>query len=182
MPQHKALSIGDLRAAFSCNAQLDTIACLEAHILRNQNRKAPLVRLAIEGRASMWSPGPPKVWGSGRCQAPHRAVRERQEAGRVPSCLRLLPIFPERIGRRNSVASVALRRHERPNNRVWSDEDRAVLRQHIAAGGSAFRAAVKFKRSEAAVCDQARQMGLRFPTIQQLRKKAAGAEAATEES
>jgi hypothetical protein len=72
--------------------------------------------------------------------------------------------------------------HKRTNNRVWTDEDREVLRQHIAAGGSAFRAAVKFKRSEAAVRDQARQMGLKFPTIQELRRKAAGGEVAMEES
>ena len=62
----------------------------------------------------------------------------------------------------------------RPNRGVWSDEDIERLRQHIGSGGSAARAAGIFKRTEAAVKAKARELGLTFPTINQLRRRARG--------
>jgi hypothetical protein len=63
---------------------------------------------------------------------------------------------------------------KRSNSRVWTADDTERLKEHIAAGGSAPRAAIKFKRTEAAVRAQAAELGLRFPTIRELRKKAFG--------
>jgi hypothetical protein len=63
---------------------------------------------------------------------------------------------------------------KRPNNRIWTAEDSERLRLHIARGGSAPRAAVMFKRSQAAVRAHASELGLKFPTIRELRRKAAG--------
>lgn len=63
---------------------------------------------------------------------------------------------------------------KRANNRVWSEEDTERLRQHIAGGGSAARAAVIFRRSEQAVRAHAAANGLKFPTIRQLRFRATG--------
>ena len=56
--------------------------------------------------------------------------------------------------------------------RSWSDEDNARLKAHIEAGGSAFRASVIFKRSEAQVRAHATKLGLKFPSIRQLRAPA----------
>jgi hypothetical protein len=64
--------------------------------------------------------------------------------------------------------------NKRSNSRVWTDDDTQRLKEHIAAGGSAPRAAIKFKRTEAAVRAHASELGLRFPTIRQLRKRAFG--------
>jgi hypothetical protein len=61
-------------------------------------------------------------------------------------------------------------------NRPWTDEDTERLRQHIARGGSATRAAIMFKRTEQAVRTYAASLGLKFPTIRELRKKALGSE------
>jgi hypothetical protein len=60
------------------------------------------------------------------------------------------------------------------NYQPWSEEDIERLRQHIERGGSAPRAAIIFKRTERAVRAQAASLGLKFPTIRDLRKKAAG--------
>jgi len=62
----------------------------------------------------------------------------------------------------------------RPNRGLWSAEDIERLRQHIERGGSAVRAAAMFKRTEPAVRAQARELGLKFPTINQLRRRARG--------
>jgi hypothetical protein len=66
---------------------------------------------------------------------------------------------------------------KRRNNRVWSADDTERLRLHIEGGGSAARAMVIFKRSEQAVREHARTFGWRFPTIKELRRRAAGTEA-----
>jgi hypothetical protein len=63
---------------------------------------------------------------------------------------------------------------KRANSRMWTDEDTERLRLHIARGGSAPRASVIFKRSQAAVRTRASELGLKFPTIRDLRRKAAG--------
>lgn len=63
---------------------------------------------------------------------------------------------------------------KRANSRVWTQEDSDRLRAHIAAGGSAARASVKFKRTKAAVQARASELGLKFPTVRDLRKKAFG--------
>ena len=63
----------------------------------------------------------------------------------------------------------------RPQKRTWSAEDDERLRRHIAGGGSAARAPVIFKRTEAAVRARAAELGLRFPYIRELRSRAAGA-------
>ena len=62
----------------------------------------------------------------------------------------------------------------RPNRGVWTAEDTARLRQHIARGGLAARAAGMFKRSTEAVRAHAAELGLKFPTIHELRKRALG--------
>ena len=62
----------------------------------------------------------------------------------------------------------------RPNRGVWSVEDIERLRQHIDRGGSAARAAAMFKRTEAAVRAKALELGLKFPSIQVLRRRARG--------
>ena len=56
--------------------------------------------------------------------------------------------------------------------RPWSDQDTERLRQHIAAGGAS-RAAIIFRRTEPAVRAHARNLGLKFPTIRELRARAA---------
>jgi hypothetical protein len=65
---------------------------------------------------------------------------------------------------------------KRHNSRVWTEVDNERLRQHIARGGSAPRAAVIFKRSQQAVRTQAGILGLKFPTIHQLRRRALGSD------
>jgi hypothetical protein len=62
----------------------------------------------------------------------------------------------------------------RPNRGVWSAEDIERLRLHIERGGSATRAACMFKRTEAAVKAKALELGLKFLTINQLRRRARG--------
>jgi hypothetical protein len=63
---------------------------------------------------------------------------------------------------------------KRPNNRVWSDHDTERLRVLTASGGSVSRASVMFRRSAQAVRTKASQHGWKFPTIKQLRSRAAG--------
>jgi hypothetical protein len=58
--------------------------------------------------------------------------------------------------------------------RPWTEEEDDRLRSHIERGGSAVRAAIMFKRSQQAVRSRARELGLRFPTIAQLRKRSLG--------
>jgi hypothetical protein len=62
----------------------------------------------------------------------------------------------------------------RPSKRVWTPEETERLRAHIEGGGSAMRASVIFRRSETAVRTYALSCGLRFPTINELRSRAAG--------
>jgi hypothetical protein len=62
----------------------------------------------------------------------------------------------------------------RPNRGVWSVEDIERLRQHIDRGGSAARATGMFKRTEAAVRAKALELGLKFPSINELRRRARG--------
>jgi adenylosuccinate lyase len=59
-------------------------------------------------------------------------------------------------------------------HRVWTDEDVERLRKHIARGCSLARATVIFGRTEHALREQATTLGMRFPTIQELRRRAAG--------
>ena len=58
--------------------------------------------------------------------------------------------------------------------RSWTAEDDDRLRQHIVRGGSATRAVVILKRSEHALRARAAELGLRFPSIRELRAKARG--------
>lgn len=58
--------------------------------------------------------------------------------------------------------------------RAWEPSEDDRLRLHIAGGGSAARASVVFRRSQGAVRARAAELGLKFPTISALRKKAAG--------
>jgi hypothetical protein len=62
----------------------------------------------------------------------------------------------------------------RPRHRSWTDEETRRLRAHIERGGSAARAAVMFHRTQGAVRAHAATCGLKFPTISELRRKAAG--------
>lgn len=62
----------------------------------------------------------------------------------------------------------------RSNRGLWSEDDIERLRRHIERGGSAARAAVMFKRTEAAVKAKALEIGLKFPTIRQLRQHVRG--------
>jgi hypothetical protein len=59
--------------------------------------------------------------------------------------------------------------------RAWTTEDDERLRSHIARGGSAGRASVMLKRSEQSVRTRAAELGLKFPTIRELRARAGGA-------
>jgi hypothetical protein len=70
----------------------------------------------------------------------------------------------------------------RSNSRTWTDDDTERLRLHIAAGGSAYGAVAKFNRSTQALRTKAAQHGLKFPTIRQLRKRAAGPDQAQGDS
>jgi hypothetical protein len=67
---------------------------------------------------------------------------------------------------------------KRPLHRSWSVEDTERLRQHILSGGSLARATVKFARTEQALREQAKLLGLKFATIRELRKRASGAQPA----
>lgn len=60
---------------------------------------------------------------------------------------------------------------KRPTKTSWTEDDIARLKAHIAAGGSAARAAIIFKRSMMAVKQAARQAGCPFPHDHALRKK-----------
>lgn len=62
-----------------------------------------------------------------------------------------------------------------PRHRSWTDEQTERLRAHIERGGSSARAAVMFRRTQGAVRAHAATCGLKFPTISQLRRRAAGA-------
>lgn len=62
-----------------------------------------------------------------------------------------------------------------PRHRSWTNDETGRLRAHIERGGSAARAAVMFRRTQGAVRAHAAACGLRFPTISELRRKAAGA-------
>lgn len=61
-----------------------------------------------------------------------------------------------------------------PRKRSWSAEDDAKLRAFIEKGGSPARAAVMLKRSSQAVRTHAADLGLKFPTIRELRARASG--------
>lgn len=61
-----------------------------------------------------------------------------------------------------------------PRHRSWTDEETGRLRAHIASGGSAARAAVMFRRTQGAVRAHAAACGLKFPTINELRRRASG--------
>lgn len=69
-----------------------------------------------------------------------------------------------------------------PRHRSWTDEETGRLRDHIARGGSAARAAVMFRRTQGAVRAHAATCGLRFPTISELRRRATGATIASSHS
>jgi len=56
--------------------------------------------------------------------------------------------------------------------RAWTPEDDERLRAHIAAGGSAARAVAIFRRSQQAIRTHAAELGLRFPSIRELRARA----------
>jgi adenylosuccinate lyase len=60
------------------------------------------------------------------------------------------------------------------HHRVWTDEDIERLRAHISRRGSLARATVMFGRTEHALRERATTLGMRFPTVQQLRRRAAG--------
>jgi hypothetical protein len=63
---------------------------------------------------------------------------------------------------------------KRALHRGWSDEDTERLRAHIARGGSLARATVMFGRTEQALRAQAAVVGLKFLTINELRRRAKG--------
>ena len=56
----------------------------------------------------------------------------------------------------------------------WTAEDTERLRLHISQGGSVARAAVIFRRTAPSMRTCARQLGLSFPTISQLRERLMG--------
>ncbi len=62
-----------------------------------------------------------------------------------------------------------------PRKRAWTPDDDERLRLHIARGGSAGRASVMLKRSGQSVRTRAAELGLKFPTIRELRQRAGGA-------
>jgi len=57
-------------------------------------------------------------------------------------------------------------------NRSWTSEEDERLRAHLTAGGSAARAAVMFRRSQPSIRSHARELGVRCPTIRELRRSA----------
>lgn len=59
----------------------------------------------------------------------------------------------------------------RPTKTSWTEDDIARLKAHVAAGGSAARAAIIFKRSIPAVKQTARREGCPFPHDFSLRRK-----------
>jgi hypothetical protein len=63
---------------------------------------------------------------------------------------------------------------KRALHRGWSDEDTERLRAHIARGGSLARATVMFGRTEQALRAHAAVVGLKFLTINELRRRAKG--------
>jgi hypothetical protein len=63
---------------------------------------------------------------------------------------------------------------KRALHRGWSDEDTERLRAHIARGGSLARATVIFGRTEQALRAHAAVVGLKFLTINELRRRARG--------
>jgi hypothetical protein len=62
--------------------------------------------------------------------------------------------------------------------RPWTAEEDARLRAHIAKGGSPGRASVMLKRTDQSVRTRAAELGLKFPTIKELRARASGDQAA----
>jgi len=61
----------------------------------------------------------------------------------------------------------------------WTPEENERLRAHVASGGSAARAAVMFKRTQPAVRSHATELGLRFPSIRELRVRMGGGDPRT---
>jgi hypothetical protein len=68
------------------------------------------------------------------------------------------------------------------HHRAWTDEDLERLRAHIARRGSLARASVRFGRTEHALRACAASLGLKFPTISELRKRAKGSDHAPQVS
>jgi len=66
---------------------------------------------------------------------------------------------------------------KRKTSQTWTDDEIEALRRHIAGGGSAIRAAVKFGRTLDAVRELARKLGTPFPTIREIRKRYLATEA-----
>jgi hypothetical protein len=54
--------------------------------------------------------------------------------------------------------------------RGWSDDEIAILSRLRKAGASAARVAVALKRSQTKVRDKARELGIGFKSIQEIRK------------
>jgi hypothetical protein len=50
----------------------------------------------------------------------------------------------------------------KPRKSIWSEEDSKQLAALVAAGGTTFRAAVRFNRSIASCRSQARKLGVPF--------------------
>jgi hypothetical protein len=66
---------------------------------------------------------------------------------------------------------------KRKTSRTWTDEELEALRVHIASGGSAIRASVRFGRTLGSVQELARKLGTPFPTIREVRKRYLATEA-----
>jgi hypothetical protein len=60
-----------------------------------------------------------------------------------------------------------------PSNKLsWTAEENERLKKMVEQGASAFRAAAAFNRSSVSVRNQARKLGVPFPTLRSARQKA----------
>jgi hypothetical protein len=56
---------------------------------------------------------------------------------------------------------------------TWTQEDNERIKAFVVKGASVIRAAAALKRTRISVRDQARRLGMPFPTLRDIRKKAA---------
>jgi hypothetical protein len=56
-------------------------------------------------------------------------------------------------------------------SRAWSDEDTALLKKLYASGASALRTSIALKRSKPYIMARARDLGIPFASIREVKKR-----------
>jgi hypothetical protein len=104
----------------------------------------------------------------------------KSDVAKIARCNRRVPISAQDLayvsgGNKPARPIISAGITLRPKRGVWSDENIERLRQHIAGGGSAARAAAMFKRTEAAVKAKVLGLGVKISNDQPASATRAGA-------